>query len=297
MKTDLSVEIGRIKLKTSVMNAAGTFELDSCQGLADLSKLGAHIPKSMTWEPKEGNPQPRTDEVAAGMINRIGLQNIGAVRFVEERLPIIAAIAEKFDVPLIISVAGHSIDDFVRAATLLESKAGERIVGFEINISCPNVADGLVFGTDPKMTFRVVNALSKQLSLPLWVKLTPNVTDIGLIARAAVEGGADAISLINTVKARAYLKSGPDKGKWIIGGLSGPAIHSIALQKVAEVLAAVKVPVVGIGGITDGESALDFFRLGAKAVQVGTANFLNPNAMAEITDDLGQKLKGCDATG
>lgn len=271
------------------MNAAGTFKLDEYEELIDLRKLGAYIPKSVTWKPREGNPQPRIYEVAAGVINRIGLQNVGAVEFVKESLPAIAVIAEKFDIPVIVNIAGDSIEDFVRTSALLEEKVKERIVGFEINISCPNVTNGLIFGTDHQLTFELVKALRKRLSLPLWVKLTPNVTDIGLIARAAVEAGADAISLINTVKARAYIKRGPSAGKWIVGGLSGPAIHSIALQKVAEVLAVVKVPVIGIGGIASAEDALDFFRLGVKAVQVGTANFLNPKAIAEIVDGLEQK--------
>lgn len=286
MKTDLSVEIGRIRLKNPVMNAAGTFELDSCQDLTNLRKLGAHIPKSVTWKPREGNPQPRTYETAAGMINCIGLQNIGAAEFTRERLSVIAVIAEKFDVPVIINIAGDSVEDFVRTAVLLEAKAKDRIVGLEINISCPNVVNGLVFGTDPVLTSKLINALRKNVRLPLWVKLTPNVTDIGLIARSAVEAGADALSLINTVKARTYIRNGFNVGKWIVGGLSGKAIHSVALQKVAEVMAVVNVPVIGIGGIYTVEDALDFFRLGVKAIQVGTANFLNPNTMAEIADDL-----------
>jgi len=283
---DLSVEIAGIRMKNPVMNAAGTFELENYQDLIDLSKLGAHIPKSVTWEGREGNPQPRIYEVVAGAINRIGLQNVGAIKFVEERLPAIARLAEKFGIPLIINVAGESIEGFLKTAVLLEEKAGERIVGFEINISCPNVANGLIFGTDPQLTFELVKALRKHLRLPLWVKLTPNVTDIGLIARAAVEGGADALSLINTVKARAYIKRGPNAKEWIVGGLSGPAIKAIALQKVAEVIEAVKVPVIGIGGISNTEDALDFFRLGVKAVEVGTANFNNPKAIAEIVDGL-----------
>lgn len=291
---DISIEIAGIRMRSPLMNAAGTFELDKYQDLVDLGKLGAHIPKSVTWEAREGNPQPRIEEVKAGMINRIGLENLGAVSFVKERLPLIATLAEKFDIPLIINIAGESIEDFVRAAVLVEEKARERIVGFEINISCPNVANGLIFGTDPRLSFELVNALRKRLSLPLWVKLTPNVTDIGLIARAVVEGGADVISLINTVKARAYIKHGPGSRGWIVGGLSGPAIHSIALQKVAEVLEAVKVPVVGIGGISNAEDALDFFRLGVKAVEVGTANFSNPKVISEIVDSLEQK--GIDNT-
>jgi len=289
VKPDLSVKIGKIRLKNPVMNAAGTFELDSYESLIDLKKLGAHIPKSVIWKPRSGNPQPRSFEVPAGLINSIGLQSVGAVNSVKERLPVISRIADKFDIPLILNIAGDSIKDFLATAVLLEEKA--RIVGLEINISCPNVANGLIFGTDPQLTFKLVSALRKSVSLPLWIKLTPNVTDIGQIARAAVDGGADALSLINTVKARAYIERGPSAKKWIVGGLSGQAIHSIALQKVAEVLAVVKVPVIGIGGIYNTEDALDFFRLGVKAVQVGTANFLNPAVIAEIADGLKQKLK------
>ena len=291
MKTDLSVVIAGIRMKNPVMNAAGTFELDKYQDLVDLNKLGAHIPKSVTWEAREGNSQPRIYEVIAGVINRIGLENLGAIRFVKERLPVIAAIAEKFDIPVIINIAGESIEDFVKTAVLLEEKAKERIVGLEINISCPNVKDGLVFGTDAKMSFGLIKNIRAQVDLPLMVKLTPNVTDIGSIAKAVVEGGADAISLINTVKARAYIKRGPNAGEWIVGGLSGPAIKAIALQKVAEVIDAVKVPVIGIGGISDTEDALDFFRLGAQAVGVGTATFSNPNTIPEIVDGLTKEVK------
>jgi len=291
MESDFSVKIGEIRLKNPVMNAAGTFELDDYEDLIDLRKLGAHIPKSVTWNPRKGNPQPRIFEVPTGLINSIGLQNLGAVEFVKERLPVISRIADKFDIPLILNIAGDSIEDFLKTAVLLEEKGQERIIGFEINISCPNVANGLIFGTDPKLTFKLVSKLRKCVSLPLWIKLTPNVTDIGQVARATVDAGADALSLINTVRARAYNKKGSNDRKWFVGGLSGRAIHSIALQKVAEVMAVVKVPVIGIGGIYNTEDALDFFRLGVKAVQVGTANFLNPNVIAEIADGLKEKLK------
>jgi dihydroorotate dehydrogenase (NAD+) catalytic subunit len=284
------IEIAGIRMRNPVMNAAGTFELDAYQDMVDLSKLGAHIPKSITWQPRDGNDQPRIFEVAGGMINCIGLQNVGAIKFVEERLPIIANIAEKFDIPIIVSIAGDSIEDFVETAVLIEEEENERVIGREINISCPNVENGLVFGTDAEMTFRLIGNIRPDVSLPLIVKLTPNATDIGSIAKAAVSAGADALSLINTVKARAYIKNNLYAGKWIVGGLSGPAIHSIALQKVAEVLEAVKVPVIGIGGISNTEDALDFFRLGVKAVGVGTATFSNPNAIPEIVDGLSKEV-------
>lgn len=297
MKPDLSVEIAGIRMQNPVMNAAGTFGLEEYEDLIDISRLGAYVHKSITLNLREGNPQPRIYEVAAGMINRIGLQNIGVQEFVDKKLPIIYRLLPS-NVPLIVSVAGESIEGYLKTASTLEEKSNEMIAALEINVSCPNVKDGLIFGSDPDLLFELVRTLRSKVTLLLIVKLTPNVTDIGLVVKAAVDGGADAISLINTVKAKArirgYWKGGSYKGlcagQWIEGGLSGPAIKPIALKKVEEVVEVVEVPIIGMGGISDLEDALDFLRIGATAVAVGTATFRNPSAMIDIIDGLEQYL-------
>jgi len=290
MKPDLSVEIAGVRMQNPVMNAAGTFGLEECKDLIDISKLGAYVHKSITLNSREGNPQPRIYEVAAGMINRIGLQNVGAREFVDKKLAIIYKVLPS-NVPLIVSVAGESIEGYLKTASILEEKSNKMIAALEINVSCPNVKDGLIFGSDPDLLFELVRALRSKVTLPLIVKLTPNVTDIGSIAKAAVSAGADALSLINTVKAKAYIRRGPNAGQWIEGGLSGPAIRPIALKKVEEVVTAVEVPVIGMGGISDFEDALDFLRIGARAIAVGTASFRDPSAMNKITEGLEQYLK------
>lgn len=294
MKSDFSVEIARIRMRNPVMNAAGTFDLEIYKDLIDVNKLGAYVTKSITFHSREGNPQPRSYEVRAGLINRIGLQNDGVEKFVFEKLPRLLP----FESPLIVSVAGESIDDYCQTSTFLEEKAKERIEGLEINVSCPNVENGLIFGSDPDLLFKLVKTLKSKVTLPLIVKLTPNVTDIGLIAKAAVDGGADAISLINTVKAKARIRGywegnrlkGLQAGQWIEGGLSGPAIKPIALKKVEEVAGVVDIPIIGMGGISDTEDALDFFRIGATAIAVGTATFRDPSAMINIIEGLEQYL-------
>jgi len=286
MKPDLSVEIAGIRMQNPVMNAAGTFGLEEYKDLIDINKLGAYVHKSITLNPQEGNPQPRIYEVAAGMINRIGLQNDGVEKFVFEKLPRLL----QFEPPLIVSIAGESIDDYCQTSTFLEEKAKEWIEGLEINVSCPNVWNGLIFGSDPDLLFELVKALRSKVTLPLIVKLTPNVTDIGLVAKAAVSAGADALSLINTVRAVAYISRGPNSGQWIEGGLSGPAIKHIALRKVEEVVEAVEVPIIGMGGISDLEDALDFLRIGATAVAVGTATFRNSSTMINIVEGLERYL-------
>jgi dihydroorotate dehydrogenase (NAD+) catalytic subunit len=290
MKPDLSVEIAGIRMKNPVMNASGTLDLIKHHefGLMDISRLGAYVHKSIDYDGREGNDQPRLYEVASGIINRIGLQNPGVINFVEEILPQICAVIK---VPLIVSIAGKSINDYIKTAVFLEEKASKRINGFEINISCPNVKDGMVFGTNPNLTFKLVSGLRSRVNLPLIVKLTPNVTDIGKIALASEEAGADAVSLINTVKGRAYIRRGPHAGMWIEGGLSGPAIKPIALAKIADVLRVVKIPVIGMGGIFNTEDALDFFRLGVSAIAIGTANFTYSDIIVKIIDGLNRYLK------
>ena len=286
MKPDLSVKIARIRMRNPVMNAAGTFDLEIYKDLIDVNKLGAYVTKSITFHSREGNPQPRSYEVRAGLINRIGLQNDGVEKFVFEKLPRLLP----FESPLIVSVAGESIDDYCQTSTFLEEKAKERIEGLEINVSCPNVENGLIFGSDPDLLFKLVKTLKSKVTLPLIVKLTPNVTNISLVSKAAVAAGADALSLINTVKAAAYIWKGPHAGQWIEGGLSGLVIKPIALYMVREVAKVVKVPIIGMGGIYNLEDALEFFLAGANAIAIGTATFRDPSAMINIIESLEQHL-------
>ena len=301
MIVDLSTEIAGIRMKNPVMNASGTFDLIRYYelGLVDTKRLGAYVHKSIDYDGRDGNPQPRMYEVVAGIINRIGLQNPGVIKFIEEILPQIWAIIE---VPLIVSVAGKSVEDYLRTISILEKKSNRtnrRIDGFEINISCPNVEKGMIFGTSPKLTAELIAAIRKEVSLPLIAKLTPNVTDISEIAKAAEDSGVDAISLINTLKALARIRGYEEDGKlkglyageWIEGGLSGPTIKPIALYQVSKVVKTVKIPVIGMGGIINTEDALDFLRLGAKAVAVGTATFMSPLAIIEIIDGLDKYMR------
>lgn len=276
MKINLAVEAG-LKLRNPVMNAAGTFNLDY-QSFFDLNLMGAYITKSVTLYPKPGNPQPRILETSGGMINTIGLQNDGLGRFIEEQLP---RLKEKLKIPLIVSLAGEADEEYFQMAEVLGYTSG--IIGLEINISCPNVKAGMVFGQNPDLTFRLVRGLRERTGYPLIVKLTPNVGEIAKIAKAAQGAGANALSLINTIKGRGYIPNGPQAGQLIVGGLSGPCIKPIALQKLSEVKeAGIEIPLIGIGGIMNWHDALDFFRAGATAIEVGTATFANPRTIPEI---------------
>jgi len=292
MKFDLSVEIAGIKMQNPVMNAAGTLDLEpvGVRELCQTDRFGAFVQKSITLEPREGNPQPRIYEVVGGLINRIGLQNVGVGKFVREKLPIIHML-KPVNVPLIVSVAGERIRDYLDTAIILQAKSEGRIAALEINVSCPNVENGLVFGSDANLLWELIMTLKTKISLPLIVKLTPNVENISLMAEAAVSAGADAISLINTIKKKALIERGPNAGQWIEGGLSGPCIKPTALKKIKEVMEKVEVPVIGMGGICNAEDALDFFRLGVSAVAVGTAGFRDPAAIVKIIDGLGDYLK------
>lgn len=297
MIPDLSVEIAGIKMQNPVMNASGTFEPEAYKDLFDLSKLGAIVTKSVTLNPRVGNPQPRIYEVVGGMINRIGLQNVGVRKFVAGKLPNLHML-KPIHLPLIVSVAGESVEEYLNTAIILEAESKGRIAGLEINVSCPNVEKGLIFGSDPGLLFELVRALKRRISLPLIIKLTPNVDDIGLVAKAAVAGEADALSLINTVRAKARIRGywsdgelkGLYAGEWIEGGLSGPAIKPIAIKKVEEVAKVANVPIIGMGGICDTEDTLDFLRIGASAIAVGTATFRDPSTMIKIIEGLSQYL-------
>ena len=291
MKPDLSVRLADFVLKNPVMNCAGTMEPnEACIDLIKPQELGANVTKSLSLRAKEGNPQPRILEVpAGGLINRIGLQNLGVMNFVQEK---IFQYVEFGAAALIVNIVGESIREFCQVAGVLEKKAKDYIIALEVNVSCPNVSNGLVFGSNAKLLFKLVKAVKSEVSLPLIIKLTPNVIDIGLIARAVKDGGADALSLINTVKSRAYIHSGPDVGRWIEGGLSGPCIKPIALQKVYEVSQAVNLPLIGMGGISNTQDALDFLRIEkVKAIAVGTATFRDPSTMEKIIAGLGKYLE------
>lgn len=282
-KPNLSVNIAGIQLKNPVMTASGTFGYgEEFAPYLDLNKLGAVVVKGLSLKPRQGNPPPRIVETAAGMLNSIGLQNVGVEVFVKKKLPFL----RKFDTKVIVNFFGDSIDEYCEVAKVLDSTKG--IAGLEMNISCPNKQAGwLEFGTNPDLTFRVVSAVRKSTKLPLIVKLSPNVTDITVIAKAAAAAGADALSAINTLSGMAVDANTrrPKLGN-IIGGLSGPAIKPVALKMVWQVFKAVELPLIGIGGIMTAEDAIEFMIVGASAVQVGTANFVDPQASIKILDGI-----------
>ena len=287
---DLSVNIAGIRLKNPVMPASGTFGYgEEMADFIDISRLGAVVTKGTTLLPRQGNDQPRICETRAGMINFIGLQNPGAAAVAKEKIPFL----RKFGVPIIVNISGFSIEDYRRLASIF--CAVEGVVALEVNISCPNVeSGGITFGQEPELVFRVVSAVKNRTNrsgIVMIVKLTPNVANIVLPAKAAVEAGADAIALVNTFKARARIRSGPNKGKWIEGGLSGPCIMPVALRMVSDLAKAeISVPIIGIGGIQFLKDALDFFESGADAIQIGTANFIDPTIMIQIIEGLEKYL-------
>jgi len=276
---DLSVNIGSLRLKNPVLTASGTFGYGvEYREYIDVNRLGGIITKTITLHRREGNPMPRIAETPCGMLNSIGLANVGVEQFLEEKLPGL----EELDTTVIVNIAGSTIEEYGEVAERIQDH--KRVDGFEVNISCPNVKKGgLAFGTDPGITKEVVSRVREATNKPVIVKLTPNVTDIVSIALAALDGGADAISLINTVLGmgvdvetrRPLLARGG-------GGLSGPAIKPIALAKVWQVAKAVSVPVIGVGGIMSWQDAVEFFIAGATAVEVGTLSFVEPNGAVGI---------------
>ena len=280
---DLKVDIGALKLQNPVMTASGTFgyarEFDH---LMDLNRLGGIIVKGLSLRPTRGNPPPRVVETACGMINAIGLENVGIEGFITEKLPFLQDLYP----PLIVNIYGKLEEEYWQLAARIDEVAA--IDGIEVNISCPNVkAGGMAFGVDPKAAYSVIRAVRQQTSKPLIVKLSPNVTDITEIATAVEEAGADCISLINTISAMAVdVNTRRPKIANIIGGLSGPAIKPVALRMVWQVAQKSKIPVIGIGGIMTAEDALEFLIAGATAIQVGTANFVNPGVTTEIIDGI-----------
>ena len=279
----MSVDIAGIKLKNPVMTASGTFGYgEEFAPLLDINRLGAIITKGTCLKPMEGNSPPRTVETVGGLINSIGLQNVGVEGFLRDKLPFL----RQFKTPVIVNIFGETIPEFGEVARRLDDIPG--IAGLEVNISCPNVArGGVLFGVDPKIAHRVVRTVRRATQRPIIVKLTPNVTDITLIAKAVEEAGADAISLINTLMAMAIdPQTRTPLLNNIIGGLSGPAIKPVALRLVWQAVNAVEIPVIGIGGIMTPEDALEFIIVGARAVQVGMGNFFNPTTCIEIIDGI-----------
>jgi len=273
----------RLLLQNPVMPASGTFGYGTEYGdLVDIRRLGAIVTKGVTRLPWEGNPQPRIWETAAGVLNSVGLENIGVEAVVRDKAPIWAT----WDVPVIVNVAGHSIDEYAEVADMLDMVDG--VAGLEINISCPNVSHGgLEFGMSPETASRVTAAVRSATALPLVVKLSPNVTDVVSIASAVVAAGADAVCLINTLRGMAIdVERRSSRLGTPSGGLSGPAIKPVALHMVHAVAHAVDVPVVGCGGISTAEDAVEFIMAGATAVQVGTATFTNARSMLEIIDGI-----------
>ncbi|OGC12791.1 dihydroorotate dehydrogenase B catalytic subunit [candidate division WOR-1 bacterium RIFOXYC2_FULL_37_10] len=288
-----SIELAGIKLKNRVMVASGTFGYgEEYSELINLNKLGAIITKSVSLNKRQGNPPPRICETPSGMLNTIGLQNDGLKEFIEKALPFLS----KFDTPVIVNIAGENAKEFEELARTLSKE--NLVKGLEINISCPNVQKGgMQFGCSVLGTEEIVKIVRSSTELPIIVKLSPNVTDITEIALTAEKAGADAVSLINTVMGMAVDVKKKEFGlSTKTGGLSGPAIKPIAVRMVWQVAQVVKIPIIGIGGIMTAEDALEFFMVGASAVQVGTANFVDVNSAINIIQDLEkydlEKLKG-----
>jgi dihydroorotate dehydrogenase (NAD+) catalytic subunit len=272
-----------LPLRNPVMTAAGTFSngLEATK-IFDIERLGAIVSKGTTLRPRTGNPQPRTAETASGMLNTIGLQNIGVEALIRDVAPIWAT----WRVPVVVNIAGETVEEFGELAARLDGVPG--VSGLELNVSCPNVAvGGMLFGQDPKQAAAVTRAVLRKTTLPVIVKLTPNVTDVVAVAQAVADAGADAICLINTVQGMAIdIRTRRPILSTVFGGLSGPAIKPIALRMVYQVAGAVDVPIVGCGGIRSSEDAVEFIMAGATAVEVGTATFANPRAPLEVLEGM-----------
>lgn len=289
---DLSVSIGRLKVKNSIMVASGTFGYArEMEKIVDVSRLGAVLPKTITAEPRIGNAPWRTVETSAGLLNAIGLDNDGVDAFLTYHLPYLQQIGTS----VIVSIAGRTLEDFVELAERVGNQPG--VAAIELNISCPNVSGGIDFGTDPESCRQVVGETRKRCPVPLLAKLTPNVTRIADIAKAATHGGADGVSVINTVLGMSvdWRKRRPMLGNGM-GGLSGPAIKPIALRCVHQVASAVDIPIIGIGGIATIDDVMQFLVTGATAVQIGTANYYDPQVSTRLVDQLPGALKDLGAS-
>lgn len=282
-KVDLKVNIGGVELQNPVMTASGTFGYaGEFEELVDLNRLGGIIVKGVSLKPSPGNPPPRIVETASGMLNAIGLENVGLEAFIKEKVPFL----KKLSTPVFVNIYGKTIDEYAKLAERIERI--DEVTGIEVNISCPNVkAGGVAFGVEPESASRVVDAVRVRTNKPVMVKLSPNVTDITQIAESVENAGADSVSLINTLTGMAIdIESRRPKLANITGGLSGPAIKPVALRMVWQVAQKVKIPVVGIGGIMTAQDALEFLMAGASAIQVGTANFINTHATIDIIEGI-----------
>lgn len=283
----LETQLGPLRLSNPVMCASGTFGYgEEMAPYLELTRLGAIVCKTLTRAPRAGNPPPRTCETSAGMLNAIGLQNVGLDAFLSDKLPFLKECGS----PLIVNIAGETIEDFAFLCRALSEHPG--VAAIELNISCPNVAHGLDFASDPALTEDVVAQARRATTLPLLAKLSPNVSDISLIARAAEQGGADALSVANTfVGLSIDVRTRRPRLSNITGGLSGPAIKPLALRAVWKCVGAVSIPIIGIGGIASARDALEFLIAGASAIQVGTATFAQPGAILTVLDGIDSYLR------
>jgi dihydroorotate dehydrogenase (NAD+) catalytic subunit len=286
---DLTVEIGKLRLKNPVMTASGTFGYgEEYSEFVDLNLLGAVVVKGISLEPMQGNPSPRICETPCGMLNSIGLQNVGLKKFLRDKLPYL----RKFETKLIVNILGNTAEEYVRLSKTLED-AG--VDGIELNVSCPNVKKGgIVFGVDKKAVARLITKVKRSVNKTTVItKLSPTVSSIPEFAKVAEDSGSDALSLINTIPAMAVdIETWKPKLANITGGLSGPAIKPIAVRMVWEASRAVTIPIIGIGGIIDYKDAVEFMLAGATAVEVGTGNFIDPRATANVIDGIGEYLRG-----
>jgi dihydroorotate dehydrogenase (NAD+) catalytic subunit len=279
----MQVNIAGVEFQNPVLTASGTFGYgQEFAHLIDLNRLGGICVKGISADPMSGNPPPRIYETESGMLNAIGLQNVGAKRFLEEKLPFLRSLRAR----CVVNVFGYSTEDYVRCLDILNE--GDGIDAYELNISCPNTrCGGMVYGSDPKLTEEVVAASKQVARFPLFVKLSPNVTDISVFARAAEGAGADALTLVNTFVGMAIdVETRTPRISNVIAGLSGPAIKPLAVRLVHQAARAVRIPIVGIGGIASAGDAIEFLIAGARAVQVGTANFYAPDTALRVADGI-----------
>lgn len=283
----LQINLGSLELKNPILSASGTFGYgEELAAYCDIERLGAIISKTVTSRSRAGNAPARVCETASGMLNAIGLQNVGLNRFIGEKLPFLRTLST----PIIVNIAGETVDDFAQMAGEIGAQDG--VSAIELNISCPNVAHGLDFATDPHLAEEVVRRACAATKTPIIAKLSPNVTDIAVIARAAQNGGASALSLVNTFVGMAInARTRRPRLSNITGGLSGPAIKPLALRAVYRCAQAVQIPIIGIGGIMSGEDVAEFLIAGASAVQIGTANFVQPDAATRVLDELQDFLR------
>ena len=285
---DLSVNLGALRLRNPIIAASGTFGYGlEFAHLIDLNTIGGFVTKGLSLNPMQGSPAPRLCHTPSGMLNAVGLQNVGVNAFVTEKLPVL----RKYDTPVLVNIFGYSLEDYAEVIRILEDAPG--IAAYELNISCPNVKQGgIQFGSDPAMVSQVVGVARRSAaSRPLWVKLSPLVTDIGVIAKAAEDAGADGLTVANTYPAMSIdVKARRSRLGCPTGGLSGPAIRPITLRLVWQAHQAVRIPIIGLGGIETVDDVLEYLSVGAAAVQVGTASFVNPRAAGGIAAQLEERI-------